>query len=168
MKSCGCVLQQSHSPLALLLHGDEYLNRVDFRIDVRLSGWNHPDDSPQECGLCGEESHLSDLGDIGSSLVLAENLLKMGLDLLLSAHRATVEANGDTTLGKFAREANGVSGIPALEHGPVESPNCLHFLGHLLIIADQGSVSVRSGRSGRRGYGYTVSLLAPDTGDLGP
>jgi hypothetical protein len=48
MKRRGRVLKKGDPPLAFLLDSEERLDCIHGRIDVGLSGWNHPDNSSQE------------------------------------------------------------------------------------------------------------------------
>jgi hypothetical protein len=53
MQGGWCVLKQLHTPAPLrLARGDKRLDRVDLRIDIIVTGRDHPGDGPQEgCAL---------------------------------------------------------------------------------------------------------------------
>src|SRR5262249_52626187 len=113
----GGVLVDGNPPSAVLLDGDEGLDGVDVRGQVRLAGRHHAGDGPEYGNLGRQEAHLADFPDIGCRLVVRKDLAKVGRDLGLPIDRGAIEAD-DVDI--FGVEGGRVAPVPAVQLLPVE------------------------------------------------
>jgi hypothetical protein len=133
MKLSRGILKEGDAPLACNPDGDQGLDRVDRRIEIRLSGRHHPNHSAQDSGLGSQKAHLPDFCDVGGRLVIGKDLAQAGLDLNPAVELAPIEAHTAAVPGEQRGEFGGIAPVPALQQLPVQPPD-LNFTSRRRIL----------------------------------
>ena len=139
MECSGSALKQSDVPSVVMLCGDHCLNRVDCRIDVRLSRRHHAGDGAKNGDFSSQKSYFSDLPYERGGLMIAKDLREGRFDLPPSVELAAIETDDMTILSEKCGKISGTAFVPAAQQVLIEVSDRNFIGGHRIHSHSLGS-----------------------------
>ena len=108
MKLSGRTLQKRDLYPVIMFRGNESLDRIDGRVEVRLARRDHANYRPQNGNFGRGKAHFSHFCDVSGGLMIFEDAAKFRLNFRTPIHLAAIKPDNGCIIGKKCSEIVGI------------------------------------------------------------
>ena len=123
-------MEKLNAPLAIVLLGEQGLDRVHRRVDLGFARWQHADHRMQQCHIGRNQSHAAHFANIGRGSMMRKNLAKGGFNLGGTNHLTAIKPNLQTLRAIQLSNGPSIALIPLLEHLKIKCAHSIVIFGH--------------------------------------
>jgi hypothetical protein len=109
------VLKHGYAPLRVALYGDQRLNRIAIRVEIRFAWQHHPGDRAQNGNLRIQKLHVANPTHERTRVMVVKDLPVNRGNLRAPLQLRTVEPDGNPILVKQVCDGIGIPPVPTTQ-----------------------------------------------------